>query len=203
MKMSEMTPEVIRKLSYEQKWDLCCRGIRDEHKTAEVALLLGTRPGIAEERALAAAQLFREGRVRTIIPSGGVEWDHQGERLCEADIMSRILKAEGVPEAAIIPEREAQTTIENMICGTLQMLRVLRHIPDGVIIVTSVTHMKRSIALAHALLPQKIEVSMYPSFPALSPAEWIRDSFNQKLLDNAFRFCRQLVENSVIPDIEL
>ena len=57
MKMSELTPEILQRLSWEQKWNICCSGIRDEGKTAEVALLLGSTPDKAVERALAAAKL--------------------------------------------------------------------------------------------------------------------------------------------------
>ncbi len=171
MKMSELTPEAVQQLTPAQKWDICCSGIRDEGECAEAALLLGSRPDRAAERALAAAELYRQGRVRTIIPTGGPRWEFRGGMLTEAEIMSLILRENGVPDEAIVPENEAQTTAENMICGTLQMLRRYHRIPDSVIIVTSVTHMKRSMALAKALLPRKIRVSMCPSYPHMDRDE--------------------------------
>ena len=123
MKMSELTPEVVQRLTPEQKWEICCSGIRDEGESAETALLLGSRPDRAVERALAAAELYRQGRVRTVIPTGGPKWEYRGEQLSEAEIMSLVLRENGVPDEAIVPENEARTTAENMICGTLQMLR--------------------------------------------------------------------------------
>ena len=203
MKMSELTPEVVQRLTPEQKWEICCSGIRDEGESAETALLLGSRPDRAVERALAAAELYRQGRVRTIIPTGGPKWEYRGELLSEAEIMSLVLRKNGVPAEAIVPENEARTTAENMICGTLQMLRHYHRIPDSVIIVTSVTHMKRSMALAKALLPRKIRASMYPSYPAMDRDEWLRLEDSRTHLDDSIRYHRELIENGDTEDFEV
>lgn len=201
--MSELTPEVVQRLTPEQKWEICCSGIRDEGESAETALLLGSRPDRAVERALAAAELYRQGRVRTIIPTGGPKWEYRGELLSEAEIMSLVLRKNGVPDEAIVPENEARTTAENMICGTLQMLRHYHRIPDSVIIVTSVTHMKRSMALAKALLPRKIRASMYPSYPAMDRDEWLRLEDSRTHLDDSIRYHRELIENGDTEDFEV
>ena len=203
MKMSELTPEVVQRLTPEQKWEICCSGIRDEGESAETALLLGSRPDRAVERALAAAELYRQGRVGTVIPTGGPKWEYRGELLSEAEIMSLVLRENGVPDEAIVPENEARTTAENMICGTLQMLRHYHRIPDSVIIVTSVTHMKRSMALAKALLPRKIRVSMYPSYPAMDRGEWLRLEDSRTHLDDSIRYHRELIENGDTEDFEV
>ena len=203
MEMSELTPEVVQRLTPEQKWEICCSGIRDEGESAETALLLGSRPDRAVERALAAAELYRQGRVRTVIPTGGPKWEYRGEQLSEAEIMSLVLRENGVPDEAIVPENEARTTAENMICGTLQMLRHYHRIPDSVIIVASVTHMKRSMALAKALLPRKIRVSMYPSDPAMDRDEWLRLEDSRNHLDDSIRYHRELIENGDTEDFEV
>jgi uncharacterized SAM-binding protein YcdF (DUF218 family) len=203
MKISELMPEVVQRLTPEQKWEICCSGIRDEGESAETALLLGSRPDRAVERALAATELYRQGRVRTIIPTGGPKWEYRGELLSEAEIMSLVLRENGVPDEAIVPENEAQTTAENMICGTLQMLRRYHRIPDSVIIVTSVTHMKRSMALAKALLPRKIRVSMYPSYPAMDRHEWLKLEDSRIHLDDSIRYHRELIENGDTEDFEV
>ena len=90
--------------------------------------------------------------------------DFDGETMSEANFMKRLLIENGVPEEAIILENEARTTKENMIYGTLQINRKLKFEKvDHVIIVTSRSHMKRSIALAKAFLPRKVTVSAYPA----------------------------------------
>ena len=116
MKISEITRAEVTALPFEEKCASLERGICDDGKSADYALLLGTQPKYALERALAAAELYRAGRVQFIVPSGGVEWDlPDGRRLSEALYMKEILMEQGVPEAAIILENEATTTKENMI----------------------------------------------------------------------------------------
>lgn len=202
MKLSEVSLDELYDLSWERKWHILCDGVRDEGTSAQIALLLGSKPDWAAERALAAAQLYREGRVQKIIPTGGVLWDYEGERLTEAEIMTRVLATEGVPATAIIQENEARTTEENMIYGILQMYRHCPHIPESVIIVTMQTHMKRSMALAKALLPRKIKLSMYPSYPAVSHEAWMNDETHQSHLNSELRYYRKRIEQGDVDDLE-
>ena len=122
MKLSQITTEQIKLLSDEQLNSIVFGGEGADNVTdggcADVALLLGTRPDIAKERAEAAAELYLGGRVRHIIPTGGVEWETDGRTVSEARYMADILCSLGVPEDAITLEEEARTTKENMIFGT-------------------------------------------------------------------------------------
>lgn len=153
MKQSEISKEQMQSLSYVQKWKISCDGVKDAGECAEVALLLGGGPPRAVERARAAATLYKEGRVKTIIPSGGVKWAYHGERISEAEIMKRTLLEKGVPEEAIV---------------------------DHVTIVTSVWHMKRSLALAKTFLPRTIKISGHPSYPNVDIDMWIEAEENHK-----------------------
>ncbi len=164
MKLSEVTKEYIASMPFEQKYNFVCGDIVDDGMSAPVALLLGGNPNNAAPRAKAAAELYHSGRVPFIVPSGGVKWDIGGEMISESHYMKRILMEAGVPEEAIILENQATTTKENMIFGTLQINRKLKFEKvDHVIIVTSRSHMKRSIALAKAFLPRRVTVSAYPA----------------------------------------
>ncbi len=204
MKWSEVELKELLAKSYAAKWALICDKIQDNGQSGEIALLLGTRPQGAIERARAAARLYLQGRVRHIVASGGVSWEHEGESLTEAELMARILRAEGVPDEAIILDTEARTTKENMICGTLAINRALglkrvRH----VIIVTTVTHMQRSLSLARVLLPRCYTVSAYPSYPEASLDAWLASAENQALLDNSITLTKGLVDDRIIEDIEI
>ena len=204
MKLSEISREQLMAMTDDQKWECNCGGIVDEGRSAEVAILLGGRPLRAVERALAAAELYRQGRVKYIVPSGGVRWEYEGEELSECELMSRVLTEHGVPAEAIIPENEATTTKENMIYATLRINRKTHLLGDGhVIIVTSETHMKRSLALARALLPRKFTVSAYPSYPAESRDEWLAIPENRKLLDKSILLMKDLVDNGIVEDMEV
>ena len=202
MKLSELTREDIAQMPFEAKYDFICGDIVDDGMSAPVALLLGGNPNNALPRAKAAAELYKSGRVPFIVPSGGVKWDVDGDMISESHYMKRILIGEGVPEEAIILENQATTTKENMIFGTLQINRKLRFEKvDHVIIVTSRSHMKRSIALAKAFLPRKVTVSAYPANHEAtiaglnaSTGQWIA-----KELD----LIKGLVDSGLVEDMEI
>lgn len=200
MKISEVSIERLLAMSPEQKWELICGGIKDEGKSADIALLLGSRPRWSEPRARAAAKLYREGRVKCIVPSGGVLWDENGESLSEAFFMKRILLSEGVPEEAIIMENEATTTRENMIYGALQINRKTHFKTKDIMIVTSITHMQRSLALAKTFLPRIVNISYYPSAPDTPYEECMRDPSR---LDHALKLTKGLVDNRIIDDFDI
>jgi uncharacterized SAM-binding protein YcdF (DUF218 family) len=204
MKISCATQEQLWAMTPEQKWEVLCGEIRDDGKSADVALLLGSNPPLAIMRAEAAAELYRAGRVPYIVPSGGVEWEYEGEKLSEADLMARVLRENGVPEEAIILDNMARTTVENMLCGAIAIHRKLRFSKtNSVIIVTSVEHMRRSIGLAKAFLPRKVEISAYPAFYAVSKEEWLLSKDNVERLNNSLRYIRDLVHQNTMEDFDI
>ena len=203
MKITEIKKEVLMALSPREKYDFVCNGIVDDGKSAPVALLLGGVPNNARNRALAAAELYRAGRVPYIIPSGGVKWDIDGEQISESHYMKRVLMENGVPEEAIILENQATTTVENMIFGTLQIYRKLKFKNAlHVIVVTSETHMKRSMALAKALMPGFLTFSAYPAFHNTPTDEWFESETNLKALDTEVRLLKDLADAAIIQDFE-
>lgn len=204
MKITEAKKETLMALPPREKYDFVCGDIRDDGMSAPVALLLGGNPNNARNRALAAAELYRAGRVPYIIPSGGVKWDIDGEMISESHFMKRILMENGVPEEAIILENQATTTVENMIFGTLQIYRKLKfkNAPH-VIIVTSEAHMKRSMALAKAIMPRALTFSAYPAFHNAPTDEWFESEANRKALDTEVRLLKDLADSGFIEDFEV
>ena len=204
MKITEAKKETLMALSPREKYDFVCGDIRDDGMSAPVALLLGGNPNNVRNRALAAAELYRAGRVPYIIPSGGVKWDIDGEMISESHFMKRILMENGVPEEAIILENQATTTVENMIFGTLQIYRKLKfkNAPH-VIIVTSEAHMKRSMALANAIMPRALTFSAYPAFHNAPTDEWFESEANLKALDTEVRLLKDLADSGFIEDFEI
>ena len=164
MKLSQITAEQIKNLSDSELFEIVFGGTCDDGSCADVALLLGTRPSIAKERAEAAAALYLAGRVKYIIPTGGVTWDIDGKKISEARFMADVMLSIGVPEEAIILEEEATTTKENMIFGTLQINRRLKiQFTKSCMIVTSASHLRRSLALAKLYRPRSIKISGAPA----------------------------------------
>ena len=101
MKISQIDKEQLLALPDEDKHRILYTGWADDGQPADAALLLGTR--LCEERAAAAAKLYHAGRVPYIMPSGGVEWELDGEMISEARYMAKLLEQAGVPEEAILP----------------------------------------------------------------------------------------------------
>lgn len=90
--------------------------LEDEPQKADVIFVPGS-----EEGALAktAARLYLEGYAPLIVPSGKyAKWTGHsivGEFETESDYFAHLMMEEGVPESAIIKEREATYTYQNAI----------------------------------------------------------------------------------------
>ncbi len=202
MKISEITEAQLLALPAEVKWNFLFGGICDDMENSDCALLLGTEPGKAKSRAEAAAKLYLDGRVRYIVPSGGVEWDvGGGEKLSEANYMRNILLSNGVPSDAIIMENEARTTKENMIYGTLRLNRTTKFYDEKrVTIVTSQNHMKRSLALAKTFLPRMVRIFCYPSSAEFTYEQFLDDP---EFVDRELHLIHGLVHKGIVEDMEI
>ena len=169
-------------------------------QAADVVLLLGSYPHLCARRAEAAAELYLGGYVPAIVPTGGVEWEVAGVTKSEVDWMLDTLRAAGVPDEAIIPEREARTTKENMLFGAVQINRALRFEKvRRVCIVTSPDHVRRSLALARWLLPRHMEIVGVAAFEP--PAEWNEFVEGRRVLGEV-RLLQGLIQNGFAEEIE-
>ena len=90
--------------------------LEDEPQEADVIFLPGSEEGIL---AKTAAKLYHEGYAPLIVPSGKyAKWTGKSvveEFETESDHFAKILMDEGVPESAILKEREATYTYQNAI----------------------------------------------------------------------------------------
>ena len=91
-----------------------------------------------------------------------------------------------------------------MMFGTLQIVRKLKmKTVDHVIIVTSEAHMKRSMALAKAIMPRALTFSAYPAFHNAPTDEWFESETNLKALDTEVRLLKDLADSGFIEDMEI
>lgn len=201
MKVSQIND--VDLLTNKQIYDIVYGGVADEGKSADVALLLGCYPKISRERAAGAARLYKAGRVKYIIPSGGVKWEENGASQSEAELMRDVLISEGVPDSAIIMENNATTTKENMLFSTIEIERALRfENVKSAVVVTSAEHITRSMALAKWLLPRHLEVSAYPA-NAPYPIEAMTVSEELlKRMKTEVKLLKELSESKLIDQIE-
>lgn len=115
---------------------------------ADAAVVLGLSlpsdgrcpPGLAS-RAARGAELFREGRVRWVLLTGGAGDAPRPE----ADAAAEVVLARGVPEGAVLRERRSRTTRENLFFSAA-ILRA--HGVRSVLVVSDPDHLAR--ALQHA-----------------------------------------------------
>ncbi|OOZ31694.1 hypothetical protein BOW34_06315 [Solemya velum gill symbiont] len=94
----------------------------------------------ASDRAWYAARLYREGKVKSILLSGGVDSRLGG--LAEAESMAIFLRDLGVPKSALILEKASLNTRQNaaQVKETLGKQGI-----DHILLVTSAAHMPRAI----------------------------------------------------------
>ena len=112
----------------------------------EVAVVLGTEvlPGGGPSRTLEArvhhaARLYAQGRVRLLVPTGGLG-KHPPP---EAEVMAQVLRKEGVPEVAVVLEDRALNTWDSarLVASMVEKLGVA-----GVLVVTDPLHCVRTVA---------------------------------------------------------
>jgi len=205
MKLSQISYEEMLNLSNEDREKIVYGGLPSGMpKESDIAILLGGPSYSIKERALAAAKLYNEKKVKYIIPTGKPKWDSEFGKLSECDIMIKYLRANGVPKKAIIPERQALTTEENMIFACLQIARKIKFTEiKSVTIVTSPDHLKRSMAYAKMYFPSSIEILGYQSDEKDAKiGKWQDSEIFSKNIKDETRYLWWKAVHNLIDDIE-
>ena len=204
MKLSTLTEEQLSQLTVQQVTEIVYGDWQDDGESYDVALLLGGKAFVCRERAEAAAHLWHTGRVKYIVPTGGVKWETELGEISESTLLRHYLLELGVPEEAILQEDEASTTVENMLYSTILMQRVLRiKNVRKLAVVTSPCHLRRSLLHANNYLPRPVEVHGFAL--AKTPdnrTDWNGDTVQQKRTHRELRLLWQLVQTGIVPDVE-
>lgn len=208
MELSELSKEQLKTLTKEQVAKVVYRDHYDDGGDAEVALLLGGNPLVCQRRAQDAASLYREGRVKYIVPTGGVEWDTPFTafgRMTEANLMAHYLRSEGVPEEAILVENQSTTTVENMLCSALIIHRAMKlKNVHRMFVVTSPCHIKRALSISRTYLPRTLELAGFCRyFEADSPEGWDKVPFYAERTLRELSLIKDLVDRGEMEDEEL
>jgi uncharacterized SAM-binding protein YcdF (DUF218 family) len=192
VRFGQLTEAQLSELSTQQITTIVYGDWKDNGDTYDVALLLGGKAIVCKERAAAAAYLWRSGRAKWLIPSGGVKWETEFGYVTECDALYRYMLSMGVPESAILREAQATTTKENMSCaktllekrGSLSGMRIA--------VVTSYYHIRRSVLLAQYYLPEAEHFGVRAEFPGDDPEHFQADP---RLLAAITTECRCLWAN--------
>jgi len=100
--------------------------------------------GESSDRFLQTCRLYHTGVIKKILISGG-DGSLMQNKPREADFLYREFIAQGIPDTALIVERNSRNTLENAI-ESKKIVDSL-HIPGPYILVTSAIHMRRSMKL--------------------------------------------------------
>jgi len=162
---------------------------------ATVVVVLGSGSEMIQARGLALNQLSRGGALRvlegarlyklldrpTVIVSGGVTRREEGTRP-EAEAMRTAILQLGVPDDHVVIETESTTTREEAIL----LARMLADRPrQPIVLVTSPTHMARSLAVFRAAgLDPVPSVAPYTSDHSLDRLRWVPSDLGLWLVDS-------------------
>jgi uncharacterized SAM-binding protein YcdF (DUF218 family) len=132
-------------------WLIWTYGGTTDQGAADAALVLGAAAdGIApspvfEERLRHAVELYRAGRVKHLVLTGG---RGTGEALAESEVGRDWVVAQGVPADAVLIETESRTTKQNLTFARplLEKAGIGR-----VLIVSDPLHMRRAMWMANTL----------------------------------------------------
>lgn len=135
-------------------------GRRTTSSKADVAIVLGAAvyhsgpSPVFEERIKHGLDLYRAGKVRTLLFTGGYG---DGAKLAESTVAKRYVVSRGVPPQAILTETKSRTTRENL----LQAHRLMRKYGfSKAMVVSDPLHLKRALKMAGDL---GIEASAAPT----------------------------------------
>lgn len=158
---------------------------QDSAANADAALVLGAaawgpKPSpVFRERLRHAADLYHQGRVETVLISGGVG---KGGGPSEAQVGRDFLLDLGIPPKALLTEDRSSRTVENIVHSKAIARR------EGIrtfLLVSDPLHMRRATALAQAqglkTYPSPTRTSAYKS-DRPNRDFWIRETINMAAL---------------------
>lgn len=203
MKLSELSDDKINSLSNADKEKIVYID-NDGGFTTDVGIILGGPEEVILARAEAGLKAYKEGRVKYLVPTGHPDLTCNGETLPEYMHIKKYLLLSGVPESVIVDEPEALTTQENMIYAALRIQRAINfENVKSVMIITSKSHVKRSVALAEEFLPKHLKI--YPESTAMEGEErgkWQNYPFFSDRMDAEIWLMKRLIVTGQMKDTE-
>ncbi|WNR42292.1 YdcF family protein [Paenibacillus roseipurpureus] len=146
-------------------------------KQVDVGIVLGASlrndlpsPGL-QERLDLALELYKQGRFKQLIVSGGL--DHNGSKLTEAEGMRNYLVSHGVPQGSIFLEPHATSTYENLLYSKYIMEE--KGLVSS-IIMTHRFHSSRSLDIAETIGFKQPYVSSTKSDVLFMPYHDVRET---------------------------
>ncbi|WP_306798631.1 YdcF family protein [Oceanobacillus saliphilus] len=153
--ISQLHPE---KLSDMQITALLFNNLEDDHKKGDCIFVPGSSKAVIY-RLPKAVELYKAGRAKKILFSGGVIWE--GTDLPEATLLRDKAIELGVPAEDILVEDVSLHTKENVLASLLVLDRALGlHHIQRLIVVTTNIHMRRMHLCLKTFMPSWIAYSL-------------------------------------------
>lgn len=203
-KLSQLTEDEIRKLPDSVIEKLVFTADVNIPHRCRYGIVPGGKPFACIPRALRAAELYRDGVIEKVIVSGGARWFVHGVRKPEYRLLRKVLLENGVPGNAVICEKKARTTGENMTLSCRLIEKDLRESTEkSVVIITSHSHLKRALALAEKLLPRDFEIfGAYCTSGGDAPGRWQNDGVYRERVIREVLLYGDLIKEGVMSEEE-
>lgn len=199
MKISQLQAD---KLSDLQRTELLYKNLADDQKPGDCIFVPGSSKAV-KYRLPKAVQLYKEGRAKKILFSGGVIWD--GTDFPEAEMLANEAMKQGIPEEDILIENMSLHTKENVLASLLVLDRAfyLHHV-KRLLIVTSAYHMRRTHLTLRTYMPGWIQYSLCTvDDQSTRKDNWFQNPYGRKRVENESGKIIGYVKQGVILDEEV
>ncbi len=185
MKLSEINNE---NLTDNQIDKIVFSNVKDSGKSAKYGIVFGSYT-LQKYRVEQAASLYKEGRVKKLILTGGKGGisNINNEDVPEAEIMKMSLVEKGVSEQDLILDDTSNSTIENGI-NVAKILNNLEGSIQELLLISSEFHLKRCMAIMKKYYKENIDYILVPA------KDGFTDKENWFLSENEYNSGRNLVE---------
>ncbi len=148
--------KVICDFTDEQISSIVFSGIADNLVNCDIAIVFGNSDMILE-RAKKAVEMYRQGRVKLLLFTGGINGITATEHnMSEAEKMAQLAYQYGVPQECVLVESHSNNSFENVECS-INLLKKTMDVDSitNIMIITSDFHLKRCYSIFLKHLPYK------------------------------------------------
>ena len=204
MKLSNISIDDALKLSILDKEKIIYGGVTNDYVATDVAIILGGPVDVMKARAYAGYKLYKQGLCKKFIVSGKPKNDTEFGYISEAETLQKHLISFGVDKADVLLDEDALTTHENMIFACLVINRNIKwQNVKKATIVTSHSHLKRSLILAKMYFPSFVTLyGVYSQDDGEGPGNWYNSDKYARSGDYEVRLLKGLIDNKLCDDIE-
>lgn len=199
MKISELE---IGALSDSQMTELLYKNLEDDNEIVDCIFVPGSSKAV-EYRLPKAIQLYKEGRAKKILFSGGVVWD--GFDQPEAELL-RVRAIElGIPDKDILIENISTNSKENVLSSLLVLDREfnLQNI-KRLLIVTNTYYMRRMYLTLRTYMPNWIKFSFCSVNDKTTKVDnWFQYPYGRKRVETESNKLISYVKEGILIDEEV